>query len=84
MRNSSGRRTATVIAITPGCSASSNRMVTVAAESPADSRRLRATAGAGGWKSTWKARGRVSRGAGAAGEDALATSPASPSICGGR
>ena len=84
MRKSSGRSTATVSAITPGCAESSNRMVTVAAGSPADSRRLRATAGEGGWKSTWKARGRVFRGAGAAGDDALASSPASPSICRGR
>ena len=84
MRNNSGRSTATASAITPGRAGSSNRKVTVAADSPADSRRLRATAGAGGWKSTWKARGRVCRGAGTAGDDAPANSPASPSISGGR
>ena len=58
IRNRSGRSTATVSAITLRRAASSNRTVTVAAGSPGASRRVRATDGAGGAKSTCNAHGR--------------------------
>ena len=84
MRNSSGRSTVTVSALTPGRVVSSSRMVTVTAGSPADSRRLRATDGTGAWKSIWTASGRLCPGAAPAGGDAPASSLASSSISGGR